>query len=236
MSGSSGNGGGDCHNPRLNSRRMARSAGCTYFAVAFCNCWQRAGAVGAPAARFQKTRDAQIEGKRLARVGREVEAIGQFLGRRRRARRARQLVQPVTDRPVERVALDRPKRRRMLKRLQQDSDAMLAIVPDRATALRRQVDRVAGADLDKHMVGPRPRPLNRGDQPLPAPVGVQVADRAAALIGPRLADLSRKAAVDVVLVKRKPCCGGKRDAGRRKIVQGRYPLYEKTDRRQDVAE
>ena len=81
-------------------------------------------------------------------------------------------------------------------------------------------------------VRPAPRAQNRADQALPALVGVQVANSAAALLRPRPADRSGKAAVDIVLVKRKPFRQGKRDAGRRKIVQGRHPLWEGTDERQ----
>jgi hypothetical protein len=186
---------------------------------------QRAWAVGAPAARFEKACHAQIEDKEGTWIRRAIEAIGQLLGRRCGGRDARQLVQPVADRAVERVALDRPKRRRVFQCLEQHRRAVLAIMPDRATALRRQFDRVVAADLDKDMIGPRPGPLDRGDQPPPALVGMQVADRAASLIRPRLADLARKASVDILLIERKPRHRRKPGAERRIIVQGSYPLW-----------
>ena len=94
----------------------------------------------------------------------------------------RQPVQPVTDRPVQRIFLDRLQARRVFQRLQQHRHGVLAIARDRAAALGRQPHRIGVPDLDKDVIGARPGPLHRGDQALAALVGVQVAHRATALI------------------------------------------------------
>ena len=189
---------------------------------------KRAHAVRTPAARFQNPRNPQIEDKGRAGARRAIEAIDDLLGRRRRGCGMRELVQPVADRPIQRVLLDRLERRRVFQCRQQYRRRMLAVMPDGAAASRRQYDRVAAADLDQDMVGPRPRSLYRGDQPLPALVGMEVADRTPALIGPRLADFAREAAVDVVLVKRTPFACRRKGVETREVVQERRPQRGKT--------
>ncbi len=135
----------------------------------------------------------------------------------------RQPVQPVTDRPVQRIFWARLQARRVFQRLQQHRHGVFTIVSDWAAALGRQPHRIGVPDLDKDVIGTRSGPLNRGDQPLAALVGVQIAHRAAALIRDGLSNLAREAALNVVLVEGKPLGRGKPRAGERDIGHKRRP-------------
>ena len=69
------------------------------------------------------------------------------------------------------------------------------------------------------MVGAGPRPLDRGDQPPPILIGVQVANRAAALVGTPLVDLAMQTAPDISFVEGKPPGRGEAEIRGGKIVQ-----------------
>ena len=171
---------------------MARSSDRKYFAVAFCNCWigQARSAPQSPDLRMRTTRGSSDEGQ--TRLRRAREEIGHFFGGDRRKHCAGQLLQPSSDRPGQRVFDHWLDRRRVFQRFEQHRRRMLAVMPDRTAALGREFDRVGIADLDKDMIGPWARSLDRRDQSLAALVGMQIANRATALIRRRFSDFAGK--------------------------------------------
>ena len=112
-------------------------------------------------------------------------------------RRGPQLMQPTPNRAAQRVLLDPLDRRRLSQCFDQHRGGVLAIPPDRAGAPRGQRDGLRILDLDKDVIRPGPCAVDRGDQPLTALVGAQVANRAVPLIGTPLVEAPGKAAADV---------------------------------------
>ena len=115
------------------------------------------------------------------------------------ARPAPQPIEPAGNRTAERVGGDDPLRR-VAERLQQHGGHVLAIDDHRAAAPARQPDARARLDLGKDAVGPPARPLDIGDEPLPALVGMQIAHRAAALIRAPLLEFVPEATANVAFV------------------------------------
>jgi hypothetical protein len=102
-------------------------------------------------------------------------------------------------------------RRRVSQSFEQHGCRVLAVPPDRTAAAAGKRDRVGIADLDKNMLGARPRSSDRGNQPLPALVRAQIANRAFAPVGTALLEAAGKAAADIALIE-----GG---SGKCEIVQ-----------------
>ena len=142
----------------------------------------RQSAIGAPPARFQDAHDPQIDDKGRAWRYRPVEAVGDCLRRGRRLHRLPQLVQPAPDRAVEQILVGPLDRRRVAQRLEQHGRCVLAIPPDRTAASTGDHHRIGIIDLDKDVIGARPRSSDRGNQALSAFIGAQVANRTFAIV------------------------------------------------------
>ena len=186
----------------------------------------RHGSAGAPAARFEEADDASFDHQGHARLRRRIEAIGDLLGcggcMRRRG--LAQQLQPAADRADQRVRRGMLDPRRVLQGLQQHRRGMLAVQSNGTAASAGQRHGVACPNVDKDMVGARPRPLDRGDQALAALVRAQLTHRTPALVGAPLVDLPVETAANVVLVERKPPNRGESGgAGEGGVVQGRRP-------------
>ena len=145
-------------------------------------------AVGAPPARFQDAHDPQVDDKGRARRDRPVEAVGDCLRRGRRLHRLPQLVQPAPDRTIQQILIGPLDRRRVSQRFEQHGGRVFAVPSDRTAASTRDHDRIGIVDLDKDVIGARPRSPDRGDQALPAFIRAQLANRTFAMVGTSLFD------------------------------------------------
>ncbi len=129
--------------------------------------------------------------------GRLIEAEDDFFRMASRAPRpAPQPIEPAGHQSAERVAAG-DRRRRVAQRFQKYRRDMLAIDGDRTTAPARQPNAPAGCDLSQDMIGPLARPLDIGNEPFAALIGMQIAHRALALIDAPFLGLVSEAALDV---------------------------------------
>ena len=112
-----------------------------------------------------------------------------------------QLVQPAPDRAIQQILLGPLDRRRVSQRLEQHGGRVLAVPSDRTAASTGDHDRIGIIDLDKDVIGARPRSPDRGDQALPAFIRAQVANRTFAMIGTSLLETPGEATADIALIE-----------------------------------
>ncbi len=112
-----------------------------------------------------------------------------------------QLVQPAPDRAIQQILLGPLDRRWFPQGFDEDRCRMLAVPSDRTAAPAGEHDRIGIIDLDKDMIGARPRSLNGGDQALPAFIGAQVANGTLAMIGTTLFETPGEATADIAFIE-----------------------------------
>jgi hypothetical protein len=78
---------------------------------------------------------------------------------------------------------------------------VLAVPSDWTAASTRYHDRIGIVDLDKDVIGARPRSPDRGDQTLPAFIRAQVANGTFMVIGTPLLETPREATSDIALIE-----------------------------------
>jgi hypothetical protein len=78
---------------------------------------------------------------------------------------------------------------------------MLAVPPDGTAASTGDHDGIGIIDLDKDVIGARPRSPNRRDQALPAFVRAQLTNGTVAMIGTSLLETPREATSDIALIE-----------------------------------
>jgi hypothetical protein len=78
---------------------------------------------------------------------------------------------------------------------------VLAVPSDRTAASTREHNRIGIIDLDKDVIGARPRTPDGRDQALPAFIRAQVANRTFAMIGTSLLEASGEATADIALIE-----------------------------------
>ncbi len=112
-----------------------------------------------------------------------------------------QLVQPAADRAIEHILVGPLDRWRVAQRREQHGRGVLAVPSDRTAASTRDHDRIRIIDLDKDVIGARPRSPNRCNQALPAFIRAQVANGTFAVIGASLLKTPGEAASDIALIE-----------------------------------
>jgi hypothetical protein len=112
-----------------------------------------------------------------------------------------QAVQPAPDRTVQQILVAPLDRRRLPQSLEQHGCGVLAIPSNWTAAAAGQYDRLGIFDLDKDVIGARPRTPDGGDQALPAFIRAQVANRTFAMIGTSLLEASGEATADIALIE-----------------------------------
>jgi hypothetical protein len=112
-----------------------------------------------------------------------------------------QAVQPAPDRTVQQVLVGPLDGRRLSQSFEQHGCRVLAIPSDWTAAAAGQYDRLGIADLDKYVIGPRPVSLNRRNQPLPALIGTQIANRAFEKIRTAFLEAPGEATSDITLIE-----------------------------------
>ena len=112
-----------------------------------------------------------------------------------------QLVQPATDRPIQQILFGPLHRWRVAQCLEQHGGRVLAVPTDGTAASTRDDDRIGIVDLDKDMIGARPRAPDGGDQALPAFVRTQVTNRTFTMIETALLETTGEATSDIALIK-----------------------------------
>jgi hypothetical protein len=78
---------------------------------------------------------------------------------------------------------------------------MLAVPPDGTAASTGDHDGIGIIDLDKDVIGARPRSPDRGDQALPAFIRAQVANGTFAMVGTSLFETAGEATSDIAFIE-----------------------------------
>jgi hypothetical protein len=112
-----------------------------------------------------------------------------------------QTVQPAPDRTVQQVFLNSFDGRRLAQSFEQHGCRVLAIPSNWTAAAAGQYDRLGIVDLDKYVIGARPRSPDRGDQALSAFIRAQVSNGAFAMIGAPLFETPGEATADITFIE-----------------------------------